>query len=220
MFFEYFVQTFHWLSRSVNFSNWIEITKILGAALAFGIGLRQYRKSEVWKRLEFVADEMKIFYADAAAKAAMTMLDWRRKEMALFKYRDENDYRRVVVDYEIVASSLGVDPELQYGKTQSAIREIFERFLEFLARFEGFLEAGVVKQSDLNPYLDYWIKLISGHDAHSPEVTKLVLPQLWRFIDYYGYRERQTIRRSLSQCRFSRIQRLIKRNIAKHFFLA
>jgi hypothetical protein len=31
------------------------ILKILGAALAFGIGLNQYRKSEAWKRLEFVA---------------------------------------------------------------------------------------------------------------------------------------------------------------------
>jgi hypothetical protein len=158
MFCEYFVRIFHWLSLSISFSNWIEITKILGAALAFGIGLWQYRKSEAWKRLEFVAAEMKVFYDDAAVKAAMTMLDWRKKEMALFKYRDEGDYNRVVVNYEIVAGSLGVDPESQYDKTQSAIRELFERFLEFLARFEGFLEAGVVKQSDLNPYLDYCLK--------------------------------------------------------------
>jgi hypothetical protein len=173
----------------VSFSNWIEITKIVGAAFAFWIGLRQYRKSEVWKRLEFVAAEMKVFYQDTAVRTAMSMLDWRKKEMALFKYRDENDYNRVVVDYEIVARSLGVDPELQYDKTQSAIREIIERFLEFLARFEGFLEAGVVEQSDLTPYLDYWMRLISGCDAHSPEATKQVLPQLWKFIDYYGYRD-------------------------------
>jgi hypothetical protein len=132
---------------------------------------------------------MKIYYDDVAVKAAMTMLDWRKKEMALFKYRDEDDYGRVVVNYEIVAGSLSVDRESQYDKAQSAIREIFERFLEFLVRFEGFLEAGVVKQSDLNPYLDCWIKLISGRDAHSPEATKQVLPQFWKFIDYYGYRD-------------------------------
>jgi len=83
-----------WLFRSVGFSNWIEILKILGAALAFGIGLNQYRKSEAWKRLEFVAAEMKAFYADPAVKLAMGMLDWRKKEVALYKYRDENNYDR------------------------------------------------------------------------------------------------------------------------------
>ena len=73
-----------WL-RSVTFSNWIEILKLLGATAAFWIGLNQYRKSETWKRLEFVAAEIKTFYDDAAVKLAMGMLDWRRKEVALYK---------------------------------------------------------------------------------------------------------------------------------------
>jgi hypothetical protein len=75
--------------------------------------------------------------------------------MALFKFRNEDDDSRVEVDYGIVASSLGADPAMHYDKVHSAIRESFERFLELLARFEGFLEAGVVEQRDLNPYLDY-----------------------------------------------------------------
>jgi hypothetical protein len=178
-----------WLCQSVSFSNWIEILKIVGAAAAFWIGLSQYRKSEVWKRQEFVAAEMRAFFDDAAVKMAMGMLDWSKKEVALYKYRGENNFDRVVVDYAIVASALGIDPDLKYDKVQSAVREIFERFLEFLARFEGFLAAGVVSKTDLNPYLDYWIKLIAGQDARSPEVTKQVLPSLWRFIDYYGYRD-------------------------------
>jgi len=172
-----------WLFRSVGFSNWIEILKILGAALAFGIGLNQYRKSEAWKRLEFVAAEMKAFYADPAVKLAMGMLDWRKKEVALYKYRDENNYDRELVDYGLVARALGIDPDLAYDKKQSAIREIFERFLEYLARFEGFLTAGVVKPIDLDPYLGYWTKLIARRDAHSPAFPAQVLPQLWNFID-------------------------------------
>ena len=184
--FEYIVVR---LFRSVSFSNWIEILKLVGAAAVFWIGLSQYRRSEAWKRLEFVAAEMKCFYDDVAAKLARGMLDWRRKEVALFKYRDEDDFDRVTVDYPTVAVALGVDPEMKYDKVHSAIREIFERFLEFLARFEGFLATGVVKQADLSPYLDYWIKLVAGQDSHSPELTAQVLPSLWKFIDYYGYRD-------------------------------
>ncbi len=178
-----------WFASHASVSNLIEISKIVGASVAFGIGLRQYRKSEAWKRLEFVAAEMEKFYNDIAVKSALTMLDWRRKEMALFKFRDQNDVKRVVVDYALVASSLGIQPEFAYDKRQSAIREIFERLLEFLARFEGFVSAGLIQKSDLNPYLDYWMKLLAGCDAHSPEVTKKVLPDLWKFIDYYGYRD-------------------------------
>ena len=186
---ELFGRLFLWLVWSVSFANWIEVLKIVGGAAAFWIGLSQYRKSEAWKRLEFVAAEMKAFYDDTAVKLAMGMLDWRRKEVALYKYRGENDFERATVDYAIVARALGIDPEAKYDKIHSAVREIFERFLEFLARFEGFLATGVVKQTDLTPYLDYWIKLIAGQDAHSPEVSKEVLPSLWRFIDYYGYRD-------------------------------
>lgn len=189
MFCHLLCRIFHWLFRPGSFSNWIEVIKIVGAGLAFWIGLRQYRKNEAWKRLEFVAAEMKTFYDDPAVKAAMTMLDWRKKKLALFKFRNENDLGQATVDYKIVASALGIDPELHYSKEQSAIRETFERFLEFLARFEGFLSAGLIEVRDLDPHLDYWMKLISGRDTHSPEVTAEVMPSLWKFIDHFGYRD-------------------------------
>lgn len=183
------VRIFLWLFRSVSFSNWIEILKIVGAAVVFGIGLRQYSNAQVWKRLEFIGTEMRVFFDDVAVRSALTMLDWRKKKIALFKYRDEGDLKEVDVDYETVASALGIDPQARYSKVQSAIREVFERLLEFLARFEGFIDVRAVKTRDLNPYLDYWVKLLSGNDRHSPEVTMKVLPQLWKFIDYYGYRD-------------------------------
>jgi hypothetical protein len=116
-----FGRIFLWLSGSISFSNWIEIIKIFGAALAFMVGPRQYNKSQIWKRLEFVGSEMKAFYDDVAVRSAMTMLDWRKKEMALFKYRDEEDNAKVEVNYETVAAALGTKPEARYDKTQSAI---------------------------------------------------------------------------------------------------
>lgn len=173
--------------QSLTFPNRMDVVKVTAAAVAFAIGLWQYRKSQIWKRLEFVSAQMKIFFDDPAVRNAMIMLDWRKKKIPLYNHRDEDDFDEVTVQYEIVATALGVDPNHKYSKVESAIRETFERFLEYLARFEGFLELGVVKPGDLNPYLDYWMKLISGNDPHSPEVTKSVLPSLWTFIDYYGY---------------------------------
>jgi len=176
-------------SPPTSFSSWIEVVKVLGAAIAFLIGLQQYRRSHVWKRLEFVSAQMKIFFDDHAVRSTMHMLDWRKKKMPLYKFRDEDDDAEVTVVYQDVAAALGIDPATRYDKKLSAIREAFERFLEYLARFEGFLEARAVEPTDLNPGLDYWMKLLSGHDTHAPEVTQEVLPSLWRFVDYFGYRD-------------------------------
>ena len=192
---EWVGRIFGWFGP-LSVSNWIEIIKIVGATIAFALGLHQYGRSQVWKRLEFVSAQLKIFFDDRAVRATMQMLDWRKKKMPLYKFRDADDNEEVTVVYKDVAAALGIDPEAHYDKKLSAIREAFERFLEYLARFDGFLDAGAVEPTDLNPGLDYWVKLLSGHDSHSPEVTKEVLPSLWKFIDYYGYRD---VRRLVSR---------------------
>ncbi|HXX17864.1 MAG TPA: hypothetical protein VEJ46_00535 [Candidatus Acidoferrum sp.] len=168
--------------------DWLDVMKIVGAAIAFYIGLRQYQKAQVWKRVEFVASEMKAFDADEAARAAMTMLDWSRKKIELYKYRGLDDHDMVIVDYRLVAESLETDLNKGFDKAQSAIREVFDEFLGFIERFESFLEAGVIEQQDLVPYLHYWTKMLSGNDQNHPELTKIVLPQFWRFVDFFGYR--------------------------------
>jgi len=43
----------------------ISLVGLVGAGVAFFFGLRQYRRSEQWKRAEFVTAEMKEFFAGA-----------------------------------------------------------------------------------------------------------------------------------------------------------
>lgn len=167
----------------------LKLIQFVAAGIAFLIGLCQYRKAQTWKRVEFVASEMRTFFDDEAARAARTMLDSSPKYMALYKYRGEEDWEKETVTYALVASALGTDAHAHYCKAQSAIREIFERFLEFLARFEGFIQTKIVKESDLTPYLDYWVRLLAGADQKSPKVTSEVLPQLWKFIHFYQYED-------------------------------
>ena len=148
--------------RPGSFSEWIAAIGFVFTVSAFCVGLWQYQKGRVWKRLEFVSAQMKIFFDDRAVRATMHMLDWRRKTFPLYKFRDEDDDEEVTVVYADVAAALDISPTAHYGQKHSAIREAFERFSEYLARFEGFLVEGAVKDTDLNPGLDYWVKLLSG----------------------------------------------------------
>jgi len=195
--------------------DWTEFLKfvvsLIGAAAAFCVGLWQYSKAQQWKRVEFVANEMKMFVEDEAAKAAMVMLDWSRKQMALYRYRADSDKdMRVWVNYELVADALGTDPNEHYERPRAAIREIFDSFLGYLERFNSFIEARVVKPEDLTPYMHYWTTLLSGNDDKSPEVTRIVLPKFWVFVDHYGY---SGARRFVT--RFSQITSELEREIAK-----
>ena len=103
---ELFGQVVLWLFRSVSLSNWIEILKVVGAATALAIGVRQYNRAQIWKRLEFLSAEMRIFFDDVAVQAAMKMLDWRRRKIALFKSRGEDNDELRTVDYDLVSESL------------------------------------------------------------------------------------------------------------------
>ncbi|HEV7674773.1 MAG TPA: hypothetical protein VGQ12_09600 [Candidatus Angelobacter sp.] len=169
--------------------NVLEIIKVSGAAIAFCVGLWQYSRAQRWKRVEFVASEMKSFFNDESTKAAMFMLDWSQKEIELYRHRKPDDDRAEWVTYEIVASALNTHPDATYDEVQSPIREIFDSFLGSLERFESFIESGVVDQEDLRPYLHYWTKLISGNDEKFPLVKRKLLPQLCTFAAHYRYKK-------------------------------
>lgn len=164
---------------------WLEIIKLVGAGIAFVLGLYQYVKAQRWKRVEFVAAEMKSFKENPATTGARIMLDWSVKTIPLYRFRGDDDEELVKVSYDVVSDALMVPPP-GFDKRECAIREIFDEFLEFLERFEGFINVRVVGEEEFSPYLHYWTKLLSGNDKHAPEATETVLPALWKFIGYYG----------------------------------
>ncbi len=163
-----------------------EILQLVGALTAFCVAIWQYAKSQRWKKAEFVALEIKAFQDDVAVKTALTMLDWAERDYELFRYSTDSDRRLVRVDYSLVGAALRIHhPGNIFTKEEAAIRDIFDRFFSYLERFESFIEAGLIQPGDLNPYLHYWIDVLSGN---YPGLRKSgILPALWRFVDNYGY---------------------------------
>ena len=65
-------------------------------------GLLQYRRAELWKRAEFLAGEMKTFFADQPIAQALTMVDWtaRRINLLNVKSEDPKDWTLVTRDLQ------------------------------------------------------------------------------------------------------------------------
>lgn len=87
----------------------LSVITAAGATIAFLIGLRQYQRAEQWKRTEFLACEMKQFFADPTIRNALTMIDWAPRPINLY-LKDSTDPR----DYPLVKRSTQISALLPH----------------------------------------------------------------------------------------------------------
>ncbi len=69
----------------------------VGAISAFTFAIIQYRRSEKWKRMEFIANEVKEFEGDPTIRNALQMIDWGARKINLYLVSEpkEPDYRLI-----------------------------------------------------------------------------------------------------------------------------
>jgi len=154
-----------------------EWVKILGAIGVFITGLWQYTKAQRWKRREFIATQVKQFESDKKIQLAMTMLDWNNRE--LYFPSDTHDKSIALrVDTDLLCSALLPHEEAQsYSQEEEMIRDCFDHFLDMLGMFWNFIDARLISKAELEPYIQYWIRLVSGEMTgwHGPQLSYLLL---------------------------------------------
>lgn len=160
------------------------ITLLAGVA-AFLIGLLQYRQAQKWKRSEWVANEMEKFFSDPAVASAFKMIDYGSRKVALFLERPQSEQYAEVHDLEVAIALQPNDVHGPFDEKETAIRDIFDRFLERLERIYSFLGAGLVTTADVRPYLYYWAKHILAAQASGVKVHRLVGLKI--FMGRYDY---------------------------------
>jgi hypothetical protein len=160
---------------------------LLGAAIAFIAGLAQYRRAQHWKRVEWVAQEMKGLFGDPIVQAALRMFEWGSRRIPLYPDRKEESERYVLLKNEIVADALLLHDDRPDGFSdqEADIRAAFDRFLDGLERFHSYVATGLVELSDLRPYLKYWAVSLCRPRAPRPKEHRLV--RLTAYMKRYGY---------------------------------
>jgi hypothetical protein len=163
----------------------LKAVALLGAAIAFGIGLFQYRRAQQWKRAEWVAQEMKLLFGNLRVQSALLMIDWGSRRIPLYPERENVTDRYVLLTNEMVARALMLHSERSEGFSdlEADIREAFDQLLDGFERFNAYVEAGLVKLSDLRPYLKYWATNILR--AVSSSEHRLV--RLRAYMKKYGF---------------------------------
>src|ERR1043165_8716615 len=163
----------------------IKAIVFLGAAIAFVVGLAQYRRGQHWKRVEWVAQEMKSLFDDPISKAAFLMFEWSSRRIPLYPDRAAEADRFVELTNEVVSKALMVRRSEPFTELESDIRYAFDRALDGLERFHSYIDTGLVTLSDVRPYLKYWADRLCNPDKPRPPEHRLA--RLVAYMKNYGF---------------------------------
>jgi len=94
----------------------VTVAGAIGSFVVFSIGVSTYLRTEKWKRAEFLANEMKEFFAAPRVQKALLLIDWGYRELDLVEDRD-SDESRVIVSRQM--QTMGLRPHVLLERTGS-----------------------------------------------------------------------------------------------------
>jgi len=190
----------------------------IGATSGFSLAFFQYYKSARWKRMEFIANEIKDLESDPTIQNAFLMIDWGKRLINLdlvsapkisdLEIIDRETQWKALMPDTIKKKYLGVESErynVNGEKTDSwksisgftfkeaKIRDVYDVFLRRLDRFSDFIEAGLITQNELEPFIKYWIDAITENTY--PKVDAKWRLALLTYIIFYEYKGVQRLMR-------------------------
>jgi len=184
-------------------------TRVLVSIIGFGgtitallFGVFQYRRSEKWKRAEFVAKEIKEFESDPVVRNALLMIDWGVRKINLNFVPGGQFENYIEVTREMQRKALmphscktiddspasDDDPEgpvRGYTSVEALIRDSYDTLLDYLERFGNFVRSGLVSKEEFEPYLTYWLQSMAANEGSKED-------RAWRlalltYISFYRY---------------------------------
>ena len=172
----------------MNAENWIALGAIVVATFTLWSGLLQYRQAQKWKRWEFVANEFKELLSKPVNKNAILMLDYNVRKVELFPDLDDEEQKFVTVTDKMLCEALQVHTTKSvFSKTEVAIRDTFDQFLDDLDRFDPLIESGLVRARDFKPYLIYMIDIMANkRSGRKPEMFVEIMRNYLEAYHYSG----------------------------------
>lgn len=178
-------------------TDWITaLTALIGVPLALvtlGLGLRQRKEEQRWKRVEFVAAKIKEFFDQRPVQTAMWLLDYSRLWLMPDGTRPSAGIKAgegLLIADPVMISSLCdhrtfADDTESFGPDEMVCREAFDAWLTGLETIEQHVQTGLIAVDDLRPYLEYWIDKMASPDSEWKDPEFYVA--LAKFIEAYGY---------------------------------
>jgi len=159
-----------------NPENVIHLLTLVGAVVAFGLGLREYREDQRWKRLALFNEQLQVFEAEPAIGDALVMLDYRDPHVCVAEDAVPDPARRCmqVTDSLMLGALSGILEGRVLSDHEHQVVYALDRLLTALDRIDYLHAQGFLGSEVQHPTVAYWISLIGDRRAKTrpPEVHR------------------------------------------------
>jgi hypothetical protein len=175
------------------------VVGIIGGVVAY----QSFRRTEIWKKAEFLANAMKEFFADERVKKTLLFIDWGVRKIQLLPPNEPKE-GKVIVDRLVQARALrphvvpssvidkdesDINPNtvspIRFRQEEVAIRDCYDGFLDGLETFASYAQTSLVETKSMNAYIGYWLDNIQGATEDPNEAAWKAA--LLTYISYYKY---------------------------------
>lgn len=145
----------------------IHLLTLVGAAVAFGLGLREYQEEQRWRRLALFNEQMHAFEAEPAIGDALTMLDYREPRICVPAESVADPERRCmqVTDSLMAGALSGVIAGRVLTDQEHHVVYAIDRLLTALDRIDYLYVQGFLGAEVQHPTVAYWIQLVGDRRA-------------------------------------------------------
>jgi hypothetical protein len=159
------------------------------ATLAFAVAggsfaLWRWTVDQKWRRVQYAQSLIKEFLENKSVAKACEVIDTDGD--VLFEIEGKPKKRRNInVSNKFLLRSFTTFTEKEENTyDEIAIRDVFDELFSRISVFQSHIDTGLIKLRDVRPYLEYWIKELSGHgNVHSQEVAA----KIRKYLQFFGY---------------------------------
>lgn len=196
---------------------------LIGLALTAGTLFftgQTFLRAQAWKRKEFVVAEFERLRSDERAHAAMLMLDhgetylriplplklaedqhlsgaeMPRSVKGRYLAKDSGYFIRVGTTKQLMAlMHHDLENRPAFDVTIMYLKECFDALFSRLGALQAMVNSGLVKRKDLDPYMGYWLTLLTGQrkaegKVHAPPGHRVpVFAAIKVYLRAYGYND-------------------------------
>lgn len=161
-------------------ADWATKYKDVFLLLGGAFGLYKWTSEQNWQKMKYIAEQVKIFDSDKCVIRTKKMLDWEATRLQF-------DCGEHSITREKVAKALRIfGGDDVFENFEAEIRGDFDTFFDYLNRFQAFVDVGLIEAEKLDPFLGYWLEILSTVRSNSDEPDEFI-ESIHKYCSCYGY---------------------------------
>jgi len=166
---------------------WLQLLTIVGGLAAFGIGVREYREEQRWKRIEYFTQLLQSVEAEPEVRAGLIMLEYNQPRVCVHEESADTARCFVATDSLLVTALDASIHGRRLAPDEYQVIYSIDRLLTALDRLEYLQAQGFVNEEVRHPTIAYWIALIGDRRTESkPMAVRARLCDYVRYFEYKG----------------------------------